>query len=354
MPIEFRCPGCSKLLRTPDESAGKKAKCPQCGMIADIPAAGSFADASPAAPQEPAPVPGPEMPPRMDETADYRRATDPVNPYASPAAVDEPFKADMTGGQLQHQQFGFDDTLSAAWEFFKQHLGNLAVFGVIIFAINAGLQIIGQIGGFAAQATQEPLVIVGFQLVMAPASFLLQTWVALATVLYMVKLLRTNNADLNELMAAGPFFLRGIGLNLLLALIFGGVLVLCMLPMAVTIPSEEPELIISAAVLGVLVYIPILIFLGLRYALCMFFLVDRQAGVVESLGLSAQYMRGNKGTAFMLFLVVGIVGGLFVCVTCTFGQILYIPFWGVLTTIIYLLATGQAFQRAGVAKTPFT
>lgn len=34
---EFRCTSCSKLLRTPHESAGKKAKCPQCGAVVDVP-----------------------------------------------------------------------------------------------------------------------------------------------------------------------------------------------------------------------------------------------------------------------------------------------------------------------------
>ena len=47
MPIEFRCPSCSKLLRTPDESAGKKAKCPQCGTIADVPGAAGSGFAAP-------------------------------------------------------------------------------------------------------------------------------------------------------------------------------------------------------------------------------------------------------------------------------------------------------------------
>ena len=37
MTIEFRCPGCNKLLRTKDETAGKRAKCPQCGNIVEIP-----------------------------------------------------------------------------------------------------------------------------------------------------------------------------------------------------------------------------------------------------------------------------------------------------------------------------
>ncbi len=37
MPIEFRCRQCHKLLRVPDESAGKQAKCPACETVQAIP-----------------------------------------------------------------------------------------------------------------------------------------------------------------------------------------------------------------------------------------------------------------------------------------------------------------------------
>ena len=38
MPIEFHCPDCNQFLRTPDGTAGKRAKCPQCGQVVEIPA----------------------------------------------------------------------------------------------------------------------------------------------------------------------------------------------------------------------------------------------------------------------------------------------------------------------------
>ncbi len=50
MPIEFACTHCGKQLRTPDETAGRQAKCPQCGGVVPIPQAAAFAAASPAAP----------------------------------------------------------------------------------------------------------------------------------------------------------------------------------------------------------------------------------------------------------------------------------------------------------------
>lgn len=39
MSIEFRCTQCDKLLRTSDDTAGKQAKCPECGTLMTVPAA---------------------------------------------------------------------------------------------------------------------------------------------------------------------------------------------------------------------------------------------------------------------------------------------------------------------------
>jgi DNA-directed RNA polymerase subunit RPC12/RpoP len=49
MPIEFYCPGCGKLMRTPDATAGRKGQCPQCGTKVQIPIS-SVANAETASP----------------------------------------------------------------------------------------------------------------------------------------------------------------------------------------------------------------------------------------------------------------------------------------------------------------
>ncbi len=41
MAIEFECPGCQSRIRTPDEAAGKKARCPNCKQIAQVPLSSS-------------------------------------------------------------------------------------------------------------------------------------------------------------------------------------------------------------------------------------------------------------------------------------------------------------------------
>lgn len=48
MPIEFTCPHCESLLRVEDANAGKRARCPHCGMINRIP--GEIVDTTPAPP----------------------------------------------------------------------------------------------------------------------------------------------------------------------------------------------------------------------------------------------------------------------------------------------------------------
>ena len=37
MPIEFLCVGCGRTLRVKETAAGKKARCPECGNIQDVP-----------------------------------------------------------------------------------------------------------------------------------------------------------------------------------------------------------------------------------------------------------------------------------------------------------------------------
>ena len=57
MPIQFQCPACQSVIRTPDGSEGKQARCPKCSTVATIPGvpgrSAPAALASPAAPASP-------------------------------------------------------------------------------------------------------------------------------------------------------------------------------------------------------------------------------------------------------------------------------------------------------------
>src|SRR5262245_21753461 len=88
--IEFHCPTCQKLLRTADDKAGVRARCPGCGEVVTVPeasAAASFDDmfAGPAA-REAALEFGA---PAADTAASAPRAATPSAPPPPPTAPGE-------------------------------------------------------------------------------------------------------------------------------------------------------------------------------------------------------------------------------------------------------------------------
>jgi hypothetical protein len=89
MPIEFSCSGCQKVLRVPDEAAGKNAKCPQCGAIVAVPTGSvPFPTINTGAP---VPPPAPAAPPVVDAGQNpFGAASIPPtssNPYEAPPAL---------------------------------------------------------------------------------------------------------------------------------------------------------------------------------------------------------------------------------------------------------------------------
>lgn len=66
MAIEFRCRQCGRLLRTPDDSVGKPAQCPECGGLTTVPRTSELVFGGPASHD------------------DYDRTHDPYGPTSDP------------------------------------------------------------------------------------------------------------------------------------------------------------------------------------------------------------------------------------------------------------------------------
>ena len=92
MPIEFRCGQCGKLLRTGDETAGKRAKCPSCGTVQPVPAAGTAVGGGFASgPARPGPFGEvPSAPPSQGAFGEMPSLPPVVsdNPYAAPLSTE--------------------------------------------------------------------------------------------------------------------------------------------------------------------------------------------------------------------------------------------------------------------------
>ena len=373
MPIEFPCPNCSAVLRTPDEAAGKKARCPQCGTIADVPL-GSVQQAPSLVPETPAgdPTVGMESPFGAPETPAFESpfgdqpapakpqamGADPANPYAPPEALS--MDADrMPGGapgEMRHSQIEFGNVFNTAWGIFTENLGPCVIVGLVMLGFGFAMGVIGQIGGMAAQMTGEISAVIAFQGFDIILRTLVQTWIQLGVLYFAIKMVRTRQATVSDFFAVGPYFLRALVVGILVAMICGAVALVCMAPFGgllaylyssggqAAIEDNMPAVVI-AGVIGGFVALVVCTWISLRLALTSAFIVDRNAGIVESMQLSDTYMQGNKLTAFLLGLVLAFAGGMFVCVTCGIGSIFFYPFGGMVGAVIYLMATGQDFPK---------
>jgi phage FluMu protein Com len=359
MAIEFRCPNCSALLRTPDESAGKKAKCPQCGTIAEI-SAGSQAPAGAIVPPVPlgealpsAPSAVPSDNPFGDQArhaAPRESAFESANPYASPPLHDSAFGgAAFEPGRLEATRIQFEELFRRTWQIFSPNFGPCALVGLVMIGFLIGFQVLSMAMGFAAQASGEPVFLVAFQFLNQVFSLLLQTWLNMGIAYVGIQLVRTGRVQVSDFFAIGPYYLRGLGMTFLVALIVFGAVVVCLLPALGILFAQggpngiqaNPVPIIIAAVLGGLTAIVIATWIMLRAYLGYPFILDRNAGALEALRLSDTYMSGNKLVMFAVLLIVGLVSGMFTCVTCYIGIIFVYPYGGVLTAVAYLTATGQ-------------
>lgn len=357
MPIEFRCPGCAKLLRTPDESAGKKAKCPQCGAIADVPLLSAdvsdpFPSSSPPAEREAAGYVYSDFAPRRDSFP----GTDMANPYASPVAAPSLTDAKLAAAQLVHRQTTIDEVLQRSWAVFQTQMGPCALVGLVFIAITFGVSMATSMFRVAAQMAQDPVIMVLAFVAEQIVSFLINTFFALGMILVAIRLARTGVVQLNDLFSGGPYYVRGLLAGLLFWTILLGAGVVCVGPGLATILTEEPAIFGPAIAVGAVVWAIFALLISLRFFLINLFIVDRNLGVMDSFQASAQYMAGNKLAAFLGWLVVSILGGVVVLCTCLIGSVLVAPFTSLFIATLYLMVTGQPMysppQARPVLSTP--
>jgi phage FluMu protein Com len=351
MAIEFRCTKCNKLLRTADDTSGKHAKCPECGEILLIPSPGTpipgpMPDSeygpmpSPAAGPSSGPSPfaggGGFSPPPGGPTGDSPFAAgaqpqyqpDSGNPYQSPSPfATMPVAPAGAAFELRPTIIDFGDIFSRTWAIFKVQWGMCLAGWIVVYLLNMGVSYALNFGGLALGqfVLRNPDLGMIFSNLGAFAAMFFQCWLFLGQTIYFLKIARGQNPEISDLFSGGPYYLQG-----LFAIVLWGL----------------------ACIGGtILLIIPGIIF-WYMFSLCYFFVVDRKADAVQSLSLSKQFMTGNRLTAFVIYLVAGIVGGLIVICTCLIGALAVAPFMTLLPAMIYLTATGQPTSdqlRAGWA-----
>ena len=332
MSIEFRCTQCNKLLRTSDNTAGKQAKCPECGTVLTIPSS---------APEAQGPAPGPAAASPFAGGAAPAAGVDAENPYASPSQYAAmPGPAAAVAGEITAGRLDFSETFSRSWEIFKQQWGIVLGMAIVAWLIAGfGFALLFYVPMIIGAMSGSIFVLVMFFVCGYVAGLAFLTWIMAGVLRFLLTIGRGQPPNLADIFSGGPYFVKVFLTGLLISLITFGVILVCMLP-AILASVVSPKLAGGLQVLGMVVYYVVVVILSLMFSQAYFLIVDRNVGVIESLQISTQVMRGNKLMLFAIWLVMGLLM-LVSVLPCGLGLFVTIPYAMVMGAMIYLTVTGQ-------------
>lgn len=319
MPIEFRCTQCNKLLRTGDDTAGKQAKCPECGTVMTIPmpdlGAGMPSQSMGSFEAAPSPFAAPSAPMPQDSG----------NPYQSPTSggLEQQF---APSGQIRPTRIEFSETFSRTWEIFADKwvpvLVAVIILGVIHIVVSFGVQAVLIA---VAMGVKDATVVGVVQFFVQVAHQVFGIWLGIGVQLFLLGVVRGEEPRYGLLFSGGQYLLSVILLTVLVTLI---------------------------VMLGlVLLIIPGIIF-SFMLMQAQLLVVDRKMGVMDAMSTSRDVMVGNKLTVFAIGLVAGMIGLMLVLLTCGLGALAVMPYMMILSIVIYFGVTGQPTMLDDYATSP--
>ncbi len=320
MAIDFRCVQCQKLLRTSDDTAGKQAKCPECGTVMTIPAASAAGGALPPAPlggDSPIGAAGP-LPSRPTNSGDPFQPGSPFTP-AGAASAQYPIRR----GTLD-----LGDVFSRTWTIFKPDWGICLAVVVIVWAIGFG---VNMVTGF--------IPIVG-----AIVGMLFEVWISIGQAMFFLKKARGQNAAIEDIFHGWPYFGKILLASILVGLISFGIIVVCMIPLVLVGLLISREATIVLACVGAVVAIVVDVYVMLVLSQFYYLILDRNVGVIDSLKMSKELTEGNKLTLLCISLLSALIM-LAALIPCGLGLLVAVPYFTLMQPTIYLIITSQPTAR---------
>ncbi len=340
MPIEFRCERCNKLLRTGDDTAGKQARCPECGAVMPVPTPGM-----PQASAYPA-MQGAQGAGVFGSAATFA-PPESVNPYQSPTGLGPEPQVFAAPGQIRPTQIGFSEIFSRTWAVFAERwlyvLGAKAILFVIVVALSGVMQ-----AALAATgAVLQNQVAVGVSVFFLEAiGTLVQIWLQIGMTMFLLGLARGEEPRFGLLFAGGPYLLPVL---LCIALIAIFVVAPAGVAAGVSFLAGNPPWVALVLFLTIL-FVPGLIPVSFMLMYAPLLIIDRNMGTVSALSMSRRVMAGNKLMVFLIHLVGFIAALLLGAVTCLVGLAVYSYLYApLLYIVIYLGVTGQPTMLDGYA-----
>jgi hypothetical protein len=360
MPIEFRCTQCDRLLRTGDDAAGKQAICPGCGQVLTVP--GAAGGAPPPAGGSPSGTRWAGAGPTGSQAS-----SEPVNPYQSPADFQAApsWRPAAPLSPVVPTTVSLGDVFSRTWTVFKDQyltclglclalIGVALLVGMVLMVLMATVMLsaranIGPPMGVAPMAV-APMAVpsamhMGIMAIVWLPIFLFFTWLQLGVCRGLCSIARGQPTSIGVLFSGGPYWVRGILVSLLLVLVNWGIYFLSMviagIVALVAVQGAGPRIMVVQVGGQLLAIIPTVV-IALMFSQSLYFVVDRNAGVMESLSLSRQVTSGNKLTLFLAVLLVVLLYIPIALLTCGLGLLFGLaPFAMLLHAMFYLAMSGQ-------------
>lgn len=272
------------------------------------------------------------LPPRFSD--------DRTNPYAAPEAEIGP--GQFAGLGLSPTPFTVGDVMSRTWQIYKGQMWICIGVVIFCFVLNLAGQLVLSLLDRTAKPNMAPQAYTAIVLVVTVGIMLLQLWIGTGQALFLLRIARGQDASFGEVFRGAPYMLTVIFASLAFFLILGGVVALGLIPggLAMAVAPGNPMAGPVVIGLGLVVACVALIIIALRLSQYYYLIIDRGAGIMESLRVSLEVTRGNAGNIFVIGFMTGLVN-LAGLLACGVGLLFTLPFTALLIPVMYLALTGQ-------------
>jgi hypothetical protein len=264
------------------------------------------------------------------------------NPYAAPKSS---FEREKVVPQTELTiPCSIDAIVSASWSIFQNNIGTCLGIVWAMVLIDLGLRVVSfvVITGLQVAMPGEERAIAILNLGMALVLGVIQLWLGIGMNLALLRVARGQPVSFDILFSGGRYLLKSV-LGWIIVLVLVVVMVAAPLLLAGAIAAvlrEQSGVVVAVMISAVVGIMVLMLYLIARLWQFYFLVMDRDAGVIESINLSWQMTRGHAGTIILVYLsqaVFVLVGALMFCV----GLIVAVPFSSMLLAVTYLSLVGS-------------
>ena len=277
---------------------------------------------------------GPFRPP---EDADFD------NPYAPPRSTFEP--EPTVRSQTPAIPFSIDGIVNASWSIFRDNLGKclwlfwtwFLMYIGLIFVLQELLNIVE--AAMPGRAPESQFIGLMLNLVFS----VIQAWLGIGLTLGFIKIVRREPVSAGVLFSGGRYLLRVILATIVVSLLMVAAILIPFVVMNVAFAMIQNQMAAGLLVFfaSMAVVFLLILYLAARLMQFSYLILDRGAGILESVQLSWQLTRRRVITIILVYcmhLILFIGGLLALCV----GVIVTLPLGSLMQVVTFLAIAGPA------------